>query len=1186
MAWTENELKELNTAAHNTYLQWKKQYKNQYTDVSIEAWLSTGAGSKFRSILEKQQQVKAEQQQRKEEQQQQEKNSALNEAITAQEANFGKDTITENQWYNLTFLDEKGKPLSEDKGLDFSRSLLFELAQNETYMQCFENGDCKDYKNILDVKLENLQLELILNQLILDEHPNYNLKNITKEEKEEYNKNYSEKLLEIAANPNQTFAISAEAASAAFAYHNHLIEQYANQNKLRNLADRCKKFDEAAKARYPKAYPLAKNLIITGAIGITVGPVGLAARSAVMTYKQVKKFNQEAKAQNKTFWQHLKDDKAAAAALGFSIAGSALSAVSGVNAVSAGSFGLLHQGAQALKATMGQRLARAVAGAGAGLSNAYKQARSGDIKGALKTAGLSMATAGATIFAGEIAGQTTQLLDRGGELLGKIFHGNSATTSLAENLTSQSTPNLEVVNTPATDSSAMPGQTLSDDDFITEHPTASAAPATEYTAASNQTTLDVSQNPATVEADEVVQTPDVAVANDIADDNANPQAATAVQDVEQPQDFVGIDKNGNVYGNADQLNLQDEAVAAQYADNSSLAADPTSGIAEDVTSTAAADVVTDEQVAEEPVVYTKNGAFDLDENTPSDVPDEPTGHHRTATAENYGIPPRQSHAQAAHNLVTDTGNTGNINFASLMDAPGMHGGVNLVDTGTGIRDLGSALNTPDMNAALHNYGYTEGVVFTEERVGINGGHSLSHEQLAQARAEWEAQHPQVEEDVVSGSAAEANLPGVQNEITHTPNGDIATTTYTNADGSITQSVDKLDINGTVVEHHDIAVYRDVNGGTVREDAWVNPSGEPVSVKDIYDADGKLTSSEGTWENDSDKSGFRKFYDAEGNLTRREDIVYTYDSHGNHVTQSTIHDGNDNCIGSAELVSDADGNPLYATQEDSDGNLVSTTEYSLHSDSATQQYSEIATTKDVNGQVISETSTTYVDGGNSGDRLLSSKETVYNPDRSFSTTERQYDKYGALTSTTRTDYDAEGNLLNTEQLNAKGEVIVPQKAEATTSNTAQSATATANAPKTEVEKAVQTSQERIEALRSRTVSNNPASVANNIEQTRQNMLDSITTPDSTFVDTTHLDNTAFNPATAQASAEDAFADSGFKIAAGAAVTGFGVGALVHKLRGTKNNEDKQSSTDKGNQSQQSSQPAQNSSMPQLPSGGRE
>ena len=1121
MAWTENELKELNTAALNAYQQWKKQYKNQYQDVSIESWLTTGAGSKFRSILEKQQQVKEEGQQRKEEKQQQEKNSALNDAITAQEANFGKDTITENQWYNLTFLDEKGKPLSGDKELDLSRSLLFELAQNETYMQCFEDGKYDNYKNILDAKLDDLQLELILNQLILEEKPNYDLKNITEEDKQKFSQKYVERIGKITTNPNQTFAISAEAASAAFAYHNHLIEQYANKNKLLNLAERCKKFDEAAKARYPKAYPLAKNLIITGAIGITVGPAGLAARSAVMTCKQVKKINQEAKAQGKTFWQHLKDDKAAAAALGFSIAGSALSVVSGVNAVSAGSFGLLHQGAQALKATMGQRLARAVAGAGAGLSNAYKQARSGDIKGALKTAGLSMATAGATIFAGEIAGQTTQFLDRSGEFLGKIFHGNSATTSLAENLTSQSTPNLEAVNTPATDSSAIPSQTLSNDG-ITEHPTASAAPATEYTAASNQTTLDVSQNPATVEADEVVQTSDVAAANGIADDNANPQAETAVQDVEQPQDFVGIDKNGNIYGNADQLNLQDEAVAAQYADNSSLAADPTSGIAEDVTSTAAAEVVTDEQVAEEPVVYTKNGAFDLDENTPSDVPDEPTGHHRTATAENYGI--------------------------------------------------------------------TEDVVFTEERVGINGGHQLSNEQLAQARAEWEAQHPQVEENVVSGSAAEANLPGVQNEITHTPNGDIATTTYTNADGSITQSVDKLDINGTVVEHHNIAIYRDVNGGTVREDAWVNPAGEPVSVKDIYDADGKLTSSEGTWENDSGKSGFRKFYDAEGKLTRREDVVYTYDSHGNHVTQSTIHDGNNNCIGSAELVSDADGNPLYATQEDSDGNLVSTTEYSLHSDSATQQYSEIATTKDVNGQVISETSTTYVDGGNSGDRLLSSKETVYNPDRSFSTTERQYDEYGALTSTTRTNYDAKGNLLNTEQLNAKGEVIVPQKAEATTSNTAQSATATANAPKTEVEKAVQTPQERIEALRSRTVSGTenraPASVANNINQTRQNMLDSITTPDSTFVDTTHLDNAAFNPATAQASAEDAFTDSGFKIAAGAAVTGFGVGALVHKLRGTDNKNDKRSSTDKGNQSQQSSQPAQNSSMPQLPSGGRE
>ena len=328
---------------------------------------------------------------------------------------------------NLDFQNEKGET---DKDIN---SLLYELAQNETYVQCMRDfNDCKlkkvddltleYYKNKLNLNLECLLHELVTNQVLFEELGDdvtklskeglqQKLQTIKQQASQEDISQKIQKRLD-AFRHGEKIVISPQTSAVTFAVHNHELKKYAeNLQKntgIKSLIKRVRDFDAKMTEKYPKLYPIAKNGLETGGAALLLGPAGLALVSARKTYKSYMKIKQDAQKAGKGFFEYLGDNKAIAAGLGMQVLGSVVSAYTGIDASVVGNLGIIHQGVKAVNATLGTKIARTgLSSLGAALA---QSGINDDLKNkqywkAAKKIGKTAATAAVGLFIGEHAGE-------------------------------------------------------------------------------------------------------------------------------------------------------------------------------------------------------------------------------------------------------------------------------------------------------------------------------------------------------------------------------------------------------------------------------------------------------------------------------------------------------------------------------------------------------------------------------------------------------------------------------------------------------------------------------------------------------------------------------------------------------------------------------------------------------------
>lgn len=302
------------------------------------------------------------------------------------------------QFKNLNFVDESGKNIA-DQHQEYD--LAYRLAQNETYADCIKTDNCNDYIKNLKANIDDLWLELVLNQLIVNKYAgikDFDLKNITSQRLLELRGGFAKEIRQIK-NGSKKIDITPEVAVATYAMHNKLIGQIANERNHGGLQGVYQGFNYTLSEKYPKYYPIVKNMLINVGAGFVAGPAGLAVVATVKSIKAVNNLRKEAQVKGyDNFWQYMKKDKAAAIGFGFMVAGTAMAVCVGYDALAAGNLGLFYHGAEVFKTPLAARYGRIATSLGAGLTAAYGQMKKGETGGALRVAMWTFAAAGAGLL--------------------------------------------------------------------------------------------------------------------------------------------------------------------------------------------------------------------------------------------------------------------------------------------------------------------------------------------------------------------------------------------------------------------------------------------------------------------------------------------------------------------------------------------------------------------------------------------------------------------------------------------------------------------------------------------------------------------------------------------------------------------------------------------------------------------
>lgn len=373
-----------------------------------------------------------------------------NKEIDYAQAQFNEDEKLKDSMAllsRLDLLDESGKVDPE------LRVLTYQLAQNETYRDCVSDLATNKYNQHLTANIEKLTTELVTNQVLfeelgidvtntdvdtlqeitqnwkavkqglkvslLDDVAVDNIRQANNQQMQEwlnkikqegFDKSISDKVnAKLADLKNgEKIEISPQVSATTFAVHNHELGKYAaNLHKntgIKGLVERVKNFDDKMTQKYPKMYPIVKNICESGGAAILLGAPGLAIISAKKTAMACIKVKRDAQKEGKGFFEYLHENKAVAVGLGLQAVGSVISGITGFNALTSGSLGIIHQGAEAVKASLETKIARtsfSSLGAALAQSGINEDLKNGHYLKAVKKIGKTAIVSAASLFVGE-----------------------------------------------------------------------------------------------------------------------------------------------------------------------------------------------------------------------------------------------------------------------------------------------------------------------------------------------------------------------------------------------------------------------------------------------------------------------------------------------------------------------------------------------------------------------------------------------------------------------------------------------------------------------------------------------------------------------------------------------------------------------------------------------------------------
>lgn len=235
---------------------------------------------------------------------------------------------------NMTITDDNGKELSEDEQNQDKHTLVYAAQlEAETYAKAAGNGNPEDVQKLYNQHFK----DAIQRNIVVAAFASEVEKGATKEQ-------IKEKFAQAVNNPvkatrSAVQAVTANSSAGVTKLKDRLKAKLKSIPVVQKIEARISDFDKSMTERYGKKYETSKkyakiawksikNVAVYSVVGATAGPVGLGALAAKSAYDSVKKIQKEAKANNMSFKEYAKANKAkvvlAFATTGLSLLGTAV----------------------------------------------------------------------------------------------------------------------------------------------------------------------------------------------------------------------------------------------------------------------------------------------------------------------------------------------------------------------------------------------------------------------------------------------------------------------------------------------------------------------------------------------------------------------------------------------------------------------------------------------------------------------------------------------------------------------------------------------------------------------------------------------------------------------------------------------------------------------------------------------
>ena len=246
----------------------------------------------------------------------------LDDYLNEQEKQHTFEKISTDQKFNSTFAMynqlQEGFKVKDDGGL---ASVAFQLAQCETRMDMFDSLGQGSYADLLKNNMDSIAKELATNQLIFDTLKMDPL-SLSEANRQAFIQKNQAKIQDFIDGKGNKIVLSSEVVTATMAMHQRAVSEYGKALEEKygtpTLGQKVKALDKRLSKRYGKWYNIAKTAGSSLAAGAVFGPAGIAGITAYRTCKKFREYKHEAKVNNISLHQHLKNNPVKILELGLS----------------------------------------------------------------------------------------------------------------------------------------------------------------------------------------------------------------------------------------------------------------------------------------------------------------------------------------------------------------------------------------------------------------------------------------------------------------------------------------------------------------------------------------------------------------------------------------------------------------------------------------------------------------------------------------------------------------------------------------------------------------------------------------------------------------------------------------------------------------------------------------------------